>query len=233
MLHATRVATLATTFLMVAIAVACTSEGSPRVVMDGGGEFTATATPTSEGTSSPTGSVTPSPAATSEGTSTPAPPGTPTGTPSATGTATPTAAAGDHPADDLPGMPHSTSDVGRAMAAAGVGFATLAGDAEPLCPQTNVPEYPFYAADTDGADFGPVFVLWVYPDTEAMAEDWDPGSDGLQPRTGCDLPSGFVYWNANTVLAFSRWAGDVEPGGPSGQTVRGHPAVEAYLGLSR
>lgn len=242
MRRASSLGILASAILVASLAAACGSNGSPRVVVDGGGEFTVTptasplpggndgGTPTATGTPAPTGEATETPGPTATSTAT-APP-TATGTPSATGTATSTPQPGDHPAGDLAGVPYSTSDVRAAMVSARVGSSPPSGDVEPLCPDTSVREFPFYAADTDGSDFGPVFALWVYPDTDALEDDWETSSSGIEPRTDCDLPTGFVYWNANTVLAFSRWAGDVGPGGPTGGSIREHPAVQAYLDLS-
>jgi len=107
-------------------------------------------------------------------------------------------------------------------------------DLVPLCSDTSVAELPVWMASDAGTDYGPVFVLWVYPDSAAMAEDWSTGSDGVQSLLGCELPTGSVYWHANTILAFRTWMGlgeDVRPYDPL-RDPREEAPVQAFLEMS-
>ena len=105
---------------------------------------------------------------------------------------------------------------------------------EPLCPDTAIAELPVWTAHDGGTDFGPVFVLWVYPDEETLALDWSTGPDGVEPKTSCNLPTGYVYWNANTILAFRTWFSVGEDVGPydAERDPREQGAVDAFLAMT-
>lgn len=107
-------------------------------------------------------------------------------------------------------------------------------DLEPLCSDTSVAELPVWMADDGGTDYGPVFVLWVYPNAAAMAEDWSRGSDGVQSLLGCTLSTGSIYWHANTILAFRTWMGaqgDVGPHDPL-RNPRDEAPIQAFLEMT-
>jgi hypothetical protein len=114
----------------------------------------------------------------------------------------------------------------------GLGFSFLYFERQPLCPQTSVPELPVWSANLAGSDFGAVYAVWVYPDEAAAREEWDVS--GERPRLlfeGCQLPTEYVYWNANVVMAFEVWSGldeeyTVEEHGESPDE---HPAVLAFV----
>ena len=221
--------------VLAALAVlACGDEGTPRVVVEGGGEFTVTPTETTEPSDAgPTATST----AEAEPTATPVAP-TPAGgtaTPSSTprfGTVTPGTQGSDNPSD-LAGSPHSTASVRSAVEAAGYEFRPV--EVDTLCTRTSVPELRFWAAEADDR-VGPVYSLWVYPDAEALHEDWSVGSGSISPRTaGCSLPTGFVYWNANAVLAFNTWVEGEDDLGPFGydSSPRNYRTIDAFLDLAR
>jgi hypothetical protein len=194
---------------------------------------TLTATPTS--TPAPTATLTATPAATTTATPTP----TATATPVATATAIASPAPGARPAptpaaDDLAGVPFSTHDVRLAVEAAGYSFWRT--DVVPFCLETAVPGQAFWSANLAGSDFGPVFVLWIYPDTEAVQADWR-----VAPRErpellveGCELPYGFVWWNENAVMAFQVFVSLGEEYGleDTERLPTEFPAVQAFLELS-
>lgn len=104
-----------------------------------------------------------------------------------------------------------------------------------LCPNTSAPELAFWSArGTDSV--GPVFSVWVYPDVESLEQDWATGSGGVTPRTsGCNLPTGFVYWNGNAVLAFNTWMdGEADLGAfGHGGSPRDYRTVDAFLDMAR
>ncbi len=183
--------------------VACSdNRGGPRIVGEDGSTIdvtasTETATPSAEVSST----IVPS-----EGTPT-ATPGA-TETPAATGTATATPSGGtSSTAGDLEGVPYSTSDVRAAVESAGRTFLVV-DDREPLCAGTSVEETTFWAASSGGSDYGPLWTLWVYPDSEAREDDWQLSEGELQPQVDdCEPPTGFNYFNANTVLVFTGWSG--------------------------
>lgn len=196
--------------------------------------LTATPTPTPTTVASPTVTATPTP--------TPTPAAIATAGPTATAAATPVPAPTPTPSpDDLTGLPFSTHDVRLAVEGAGYTFWTADREGfrdllpDPFCRETAVPGLSFWSANKQGSDFGPVYVLWVYPDIEALRADWD-ATHGERPELlveGCELPYGFVWWNANAVMAFQAFLG---PGGLGGlgSSVDGpadFPAVPAFLGL--
>ena len=92
-----------------------------------------------------------------------------------------------------------------AITAAGIHFIEAEGGAD-ICPATSIPAQVYWVAG-DATDFGPAFALWVYPNEDALAEDWDvvPGERPESRLDGCDAGSGFVYWNANLIWAFAYW----------------------------
>lgn len=180
----------------------------------------ATETPDATGTPvSTTPEPTASPSVTASPTATPQP--TATGSPNAPGTT------------DLEGFPFGTADVRAAVEARGFGFVPVAERA-PLCPASSVTGHAFWSANLAGSDSGPLFVLWVYEDPAALQLDWavEPGSSP-SPRFDCELPSGFVYWNENMVLALETWlaAGSDVPIGE--ERPSDHPAVQGFLSLTR
>ena len=172
----------------------------------------------------------------SDGTATPATV-TPTTTspaepPATAEPATPTSTAIPPPeAGDLEGEPFSTADLRSAVVERDATFE--ATDGEPPCPQHTVLGQTYRAVMTDDAS-GPVVALWVYADSDALQADWDavPGS-APESLAGCELPSGFVYWNENLVLALVGWVRDGEAGPLGAENPRNHPVVEAFLSLSR
>lgn len=233
--RAVRLATSALVVFAIGLA-ACSDGGNARVVVDGDEgeiEITATGTPSASATGIPEGSPTaegsPGATATETPTGTPDPSATPTMTPTAV--ATPSAGS---PAGDLSGLPFSTSDVRAAVQGARYTFNDLEGRA-PLCADASVVEYPFWAGSTQGGtDYGFVYVLWLYPDEDALEADWAFEDGRLVSRAGCELPNGFVYFNANAVVAFDTWHSAGADTGPTddGPSPGEHPAVEAFLGMT-
>ena len=222
---------IATTLLALATLLAAACDGDDDIDIEGLVTRTPNPTQTSAPTRAPeTATPTPTPTGT-------APSSTPTPTPTATAspTATPTQAA-DGEQQEVEGSPFSSADVRSAVEANGYSFQLLARGDLP-CPNTSVEALPRWSATLAGSDFGPLFALWFYPDEEAMREDWvaEPG-ERLQARTeGCDLPTGFNYWNANLVLVFVGVpnVNDSELSlVPPVPDMRDHPAVEAFLELA-
>lgn len=214
--------------------VACDEDNGARVVAPDGTEIEITATPTdvpAEG--SPSAVVTEGAGSGEDETPTTSPDATATAdateTASEDATSTPSSGgAGAGSAGDLEGSPFSTADVRTAMPST---FDIL-DDSAPICPNTAVPEVTFVAW-SEGTDYGPAFVLWVYPDADAAAEDWALGED-VDPLTdGCDLPTGFTYFNANLVMTFRSWVSQGEEIGPydPDRSPRDAPPVEAFLGM--
>lgn len=166
--------------------------------------------------------------ATSEVAQTPAPTLAPVETPppTPTPTAQPASSQGSIP-DDLQGSPYSTADFRAAIEAAGATFQGLALD--PLCPNTSVPELSFLASN--GNETGPVFSVWVYPDSTARTNDWATGN-AVSPLTEpCTLPTASVYWNRNVVLAYRS---EIEGGTDVGPATSGRTTipVQAFLNLA-
>lgn len=143
--------------------------------------------------------------------------------------------AGAAVAGDLVGLPFSTADVRAAIEQAGFVFLPVE-PREALCPGSAVPGRPYWTAFSGGTDFGPVFVLWVYPDAEALREDWEavPGEAPRPRMEDCELPTGFVYWNDNLVLTFAAWLslGQEFPLESHDESPGDHPAVRAFLELA-
>jgi hypothetical protein len=75
----------------------------------------------------------------------------------------------------------------------------------------------------------------VYPHVDALRADWDavPGEAPI-PRFDCELPSGFVYWNENLILAFDAWlsAGEELPLAGHHESPTDMPATQAFLNLA-
>ncbi len=171
--------------------------------------------------------------------STPAPPETPA-QPAPTvatrdGQTPAPAAAGTTAPGDLAGLPFSTGDVRAAAEQAGVTFLPVE-DRAPLCPGSAAPGRPYWSANLAGSDFGPIWVLWVYPDAAAFQEDWEtiPG-EAPRPRVeDCELPTGFVYWNENLVMTFAVWLslGEEIPMERHNESPGDHPAVHVFLELT-
>ena len=136
---------------------------------------------------------------------------------------------------DLTGFPFSTSDLRQALEIAGYSFSGVEERA-PICPQTSVPELPFWSPNLAGNDSGPILVLWVYPTFEALEADWEaePGAPPKPLLDGCELPTGFVYWNQNLVLVFETWSslGVESPVDIDGRIPSEHPAVTAFLSMT-
>lgn len=146
--------------------------------------------------------------------------------PPATPTAQPASSQGNVP-DDLRGTPYSTADLRAAIESAGATFEGLAVDA--MCPNTSVPELTFLASN--GNETGPVFSVWVYPDSTALAGDWATGN-AVNPLTEpCSLPTASVYWNRNVVLAYRS---EIEGGTDVGPAASGRNTipVQAFLNLT-
>lgn len=168
-------------------------------------------------------------------TTTQTPPPTSTVAPSPTLVPTQTPPAATPFEGDAGGLPFSTADVRAVVEGSGITFIPL-GERDVICPVSAVPGAPYWTANAAGTDFGPVFVLWVYPDLAALEEEWavEPGESPKPRLAGCDLPTGFVYWNENLVLVFEVWlsAGfDVALEGHA-ESPGDHPTVEAFLGLA-
>ncbi len=136
---------------------------------------------------------------------------------------------------DLTGFPFSTADLRQAIETAGYSFAPLTNIA-PICPQTSVPEQAFWSVNLTDGDSGPILVLWVYPNSETLKADWqaEPGQAPQSLLSNCGLPSGFAYWNENSIMVFAAWfsLGIESATSPDEQSPGQHPAVQAFLELS-
>ena len=187
-------------------------------------------------TETPLPSTSPQPSvSTATVTATPIPTIAITETPEPTASATPTVvAAPEVRPGDASGVPFSTSDV-RMAVEEGRGYSFwLIEEREAPCAGSAVPGYPYWSANLAGSDFGPVFVLWVYPNVEALRKDWDavPG-EAPTPRFDCEPPSGFIYWNENLIMVFDVWfsLGEALPLENHWESPSDMPAVEAFLEL--
>lgn len=163
------------------------------------------------------------------------PSATPTATPTPTPTAAATAADPEARLGDVSGVPFSTVDV-RLAVEEGRGYSFwLVEERAPLCPGSSVPGRPYWSANLAGSDFGPVFVLWVYADVDALRLDWEavPGEAPV-PLFDCELPSGFVYWNENLVFTFDVWLslGEPLPLAAHPESPSEMPAIDAFLELA-
>ena len=187
------------------------------------------------------------PTATATATATPSPTATAAATPAAVATATARATVTPVPAPtapprpvptpapaDLAGSPFSTHDV--RLAIEGANYSFWPADVEPFCLEAAVPGLPFWSANLAGSDFGPVYVLWVYPDLEALRADWQvtPGERPELLVEGCELPYGFVWWHENLVMAFQVFLGPDGESGIEGSATgpADFPAVPAFLELA-
>ena len=162
-------------------------------------------------------------------TPTASPPETPTATPSASPVETPTATPSP-PA--VEGSPFSLSDLEEALSPAGIRSTDLY-DPRSACAGTGVEGVPLVVAGDDTERFA-VWVLWVYPDSEARKRDWRTDQRAEPLLAGCEPPNGFIYWNRNLLLWFVGFYGDgVTPGSPphSREEVRQHPVIRAFLAL--
>ena len=114
---------------------------------------------------------------------------------------------------DLDGSPFSTIDVRVAVEdQRGYSFWLVDDERPQLCPASAVPGRAYWSANFQGSDFGPVFVLWVYPNADALEADWSVEvGEAPTPTFDCELPSGFVYWNENLILTFDVWLSLGEP----------------------
>ena len=196
-----------------------------------------------DGEATPTAAApaTPSPVATATATATPtATPTTSTHTPTPAPTATRTPPATATPAAATPapiaaeGVPYSLSDLVDALAPRGVVLTDLYDPAS-ACAGAAVEGLPFVASEDATAGRFAVWVLWVYPDTEARQAEWLTGQRAQPLVEGCEPPNGFVYWHENLLLWFIGFYGDdVEPGSPpsSREEVREHRVITAFLGLT-
>ena len=200
---------------------------------EGGGETTptATATPSPEGASTATATTaTPTPTPTA----TPTP--TPTATPTGTAIATPSPAPPPRPAPaEVEGFPYSLSDLSDALAPGGIEETDLYDPAS-ACAGAAVGGVPFVVAGDAATERFAVWVLWVYPDSEARQGDWQTGQRAEPLVEGCEPPNGFVYWNSNLLLWFiGFWGDDIPPASPpvSREEVREHPVIRAFLGLTQ
>lgn len=165
---------------------------------------------------------------------TPAPTATPTPARTATPTPAPTATATPEP-PSAEGVPYSLSDLHDALAPGGV-VPTDLYDAGSACPGTAVEGLPFVVAGDEESGRFAVWVLWVYPDSEARQDEWRTDQRAEPLLAGCEPPNGFVYWNSNLLLWFAGFYGeDVAPGSPARNRaeVREHPVIRAFLNLPR
>ena len=95
---------------------------------------------------------------------------------------------------------------------------------------------PFVVAGDEESGRFAVWVLWVYPDSEARQDEWRTDQRAEPLLAGCEPPNGFVYWNSNLLLWFAGFYGeDVAPGSSarSRAEVREHPVIRAFLNLPR
>ncbi len=195
-------------------------------------EATATATAATTRTATVTATPALSPTATPTEPETPRATPTPPPTPSATATRTPAAAT--PPPVSAEGVPYSLSDLADALAPGGVVLTDLYDPAS-ACAGAAVEGLPFVAAEDATEGRFAVWVLWVYPNSEARQEDWRTGQRAESLVEGCEPPNGFLYWHANLLIWFIGFYGDdVEPGSPplSLEEVREHPVLRAFLGLT-
>jgi hypothetical protein len=136
---------------------------------------------------------------------------------------------------DRDGVPFSTLDVRRAVQDGHRFSFWRVDDRTPLCPASAAPGLPYWSANLAGSDFGPVWVLWVYPDVDALQRDWEtiPGDAPRSRIEGCELPTGFVYWNKNLIMTFAVWLslGEELPLERHYDSPGEHPAVRGFLGL--
>ena len=201
----------------------------------GGGDEGGEATPTATATPSPAAAR---PTATATATPTPTPTPTPNATPTATRTPTATAAPtglATPTSLDAEGIPYSVSDLVSALAPGGIVLTDLY-DPSSACAGAAVEGLPFVASGEATAGRYAVWVLWVYPDSEARQGDWQTGQRAEPLVEGCEPPNGFIYWHANLLLWFVGFYGDdVAPGSPplSREEVREHTVIRAFLGLSQ
>ena len=80
------------------------------------------------------------------------------------------------------GVPLSANDVAQAVELDGRGYSFwVVDDRAPICSGSAVPGRPHWSANLGGSDFGPVFVLWVYRDVDALQQDWEV-TPGEPPR---------------------------------------------------
>jgi hypothetical protein len=213
--------------VLLALTAACS--GSDPVTVAQPSATTASAT-----ASSPT--VVAAAPGTGAGSSTPATP-TPVVAPTQQPRPAATSAAPPQPRDgDLDGSPLSTIDV-RVAVEDGRGYSFwLVDDERPqLCPASAVPGRAYWSANLQGSDFGPVFVLWVYSDADAVEADWAAEvGEAPAPKFDCELPSGFVYWNENLILAFDVWlsVGQSLPLHEHWESPSDMPAALAFLELT-
>ena len=189
----------------------------------------------------PTATAAPSPAAatrTATATATPTPTPTPTATPAATRTPTPAATPTPlaMPASlNAEGIPYSVSDLVSALAPGGIVLTDLYDPAS-ACAGAAVEGLPFVASEDATAERFAVWVLWVYPDSEARSADWQTGQRAEPLVEGCEPPNGFIYWHGNLLLWFAGFYGpDLPPASPpvSREEVREHAVIRAFLGLTR
>ena len=217
-----RPALLALAGVLGLLALACTGGDDDGVPVLLTRTPTPTVTPAASPTATPTPTATPMVAATPTTTPTPRP------TPVPAATAPPTAG-------DIAGVPFSTADVRAAIEAEGFPLFAL-DDRAPLCATTSVPGQALWSGDISNGDGGRVFVLWVYPDAEAVGADWraEPGERPELQVPGCELPSGFVFWNENLVLAYetSQALGEDTGVRPFEDGPANHHAIRAFLELT-
>jgi len=228
---ASRVAFLVLLVVVVAAVVTLRCTGGEDGEDGGGREATPTAaTTTVTTTPARTATTTPEPTATPTATPTPTP--TLAATPTSTATATPAPAT--PPPTSAEGVPYALSDLVDALAPGGVVLTDLYDPAS-ACAGAAVEGLPFVASEDATAGRFAVWVLWVYPDTEARQADWQTGQRAEPLVEGCEPPNGFVYWHENLLLWFIGFYGDdVEPGSPplSREEVREHGVIRAFLGLT-
>ena len=176
---------------------------------------TATPSPTATATSAPTAPST-------------RPPPVPTATPTAPPPAAPPAGG------DVEGAPFSTADARAAIEGAGVTFIPLENRTA-ICSSAVAAGQHYWTA-RPRTDFGPAFVLWVYPDVEALQADWavEPREPPVPLFAGCELPTGFVYWNGNLILTFAFWlsVGAEIPFEDRPESPSDHPTVQAFFELT-
>lgn len=109
---------------------------------------------------------------------------------------------------------------------------------EPVCPGSSVEPIVFAGTDSEDGERFAVWAFWPYPDREAFWEEWNINAEGrAEPLLdGCEPPNGYVYFNRGLLIWFVGFYGSgVEPGSPptSRAEIRGHPVIQAFLGLPR
>ena len=144
----------------------------------------------------------------------------PTPSPTLVSTLTRTGPRG-HPMDSLGGAPISGADFGRVLEEQSLMVVPVSTHAE--CDRLGWPRSACSAYPA-GERTQVLLLLWVYPDRDALQDDWvaEPGSSPVLADDGCTIASGWRYWNENLVLVI---------GAVADETLR-QEVVDAFLGLT-